>query len=343
MKKFFGIILGVICAVLFVELALRILPCANLHQSSSEANKYEAKTTPPNQNFLYTKGWMFQIGNRVCTNQAGFYSPTEYVPCPKNDGLAFIGDSLVESIMVDRKKLFHVVLGKMLLEQGVNIGTYSFGRAGNGLADAVNLMRLAKDKFSVKNFIIKIDHQDFIDDKFFKPGHFYYDLKKDDTAEIKTRKRQSHLEILRKIAIVRYFIINLELPPSAIIAKVRSLMFSKSPIKESVEVKQHTFSDVDKKLLKCFVKDVLVILENDKSKVLFLVGAKDAQLNEILTSVGFQTLNVSECTKSQKSYESSCFYNDPHWNQRGIIRICEGIKTTNFFKGIIERNIQKNK
>ena len=141
---------------------------------------------------------------------------------------------------------------------------------------------------------------------------------------------------LKNIAFVRYVCSNLAITPSSFVLKLKK---SINPDADS-NAKPQTNADlskVDTMLFNAFIKDVLSIVDNDKSSILFMMrdDITNDKLKEKLTNMGFEVLYVTACTKTSKNYELSCFYNDSHWNARGIKRICNAIEKTKFFAKII--------
>ncbi len=337
MKKNFGILCGFIGALLLCEIVLRILPVCSLPLTSAQANEYEAKPSIANQKVRYSRGWMFQMGNNININSAGFHSAEEYVRCPNKNGVAFIGDSLIECIMVEPEFLFHATLKNILKQHNVDCGVFSFGRSNNGLADKMKLMKLAKDKFGVSKFILNFDYADIVDDKKMFDGHSFYVVNKDESIEIKYRTKKAGLEKLKNIAFVRYVFSNLAITPSSFVLKLKK---SINPDEADSNAKPQTNADlskIDTMLFNAFIKDVLSFVDNDKSSILFMMrdDITNDKLKEKLTNMGFEVLDVTACTKTSKNYELSCFYNDSHWSARGIKRICNAIEKTKFFTKIV--------
>lgn len=337
MKKFIGILCGFICSLVLCEIILRFLPVCSTPLTSSQENEYEAKPTIANQKIRYSRGWMFQMGNNININSAGFHSAEEYVSCPNKNGIAFIGDSLIECMMVESDSLFHTTLKKALKLNNIDSGVYSFGRSSNGLADMVKLMKLAKHKFYVNRFILKLDYADIVDDKSKNKGHSFYVVDADGSVTIKSKTKEDGLDKLKKIALIRYLFSNLVITPSSFILKLNKAI---NPNERSSNRKiqaNENLSKIDEMLFNAFIKDVLSITNNDKCRILFMI--KDDVCNDVLrtklTDMGFEILDTSACTKSSKIYEQSCFYNDDHWNARGIKRICNAIEKTKFFAKII--------
>jgi len=114
MKKFFTtaakISLGAVLAFAVWEIAARIFPVCALPITSGKSAEYVAKPILPNQSTVYSRGWLFQIGNRVEINADGFHSGTDYKRCADGNAAAFVGDSMIENIMVDSAHLLHPVL-----------------------------------------------------------------------------------------------------------------------------------------------------------------------------------------------------------------------------------------
>ena len=128
---------GMLIAALLLELALRILPTSHLPMTTAVNTKHVAKPILPNQGVVYSRGWMFQIGNFVEINADGFHSGTDYIKRTDGNSVAFVGDSIVENTLVDSGHLLHPVLERKFGKVGANVSVASFGNSASGLGDIV--------------------------------------------------------------------------------------------------------------------------------------------------------------------------------------------------------------
>ena len=341
MKNFLGIsakiALGLVLALALLELLLRVLPTCNLPLTTSKSTQYVSKPILPNQDVLYSRGWMFQIGNKVEINSAGFHSGTEYARRQDGSAVAFVGDSMIENIMVDSGHLLHPVLERKFKNSGADVSVYSFGNSGSGMGDIVNFMRMASEKYNVKNFVIKFDRNGILDDLRHYDGHFCYVENASGGAGIKLFPKNTAYEKLKNVAIVRYIFSNIQLTPGSFLEKLKAALgIKKDNPKLSPDKSPSRLSKDENILLDAFIGDVLKIVGNNPKRVLFLLRGADAK--ELLTakfkSAGFETLDVDAVTKSESEASLSHFHNDLHWNATGIGRICSAIEKTKFFHEI---------
>ena len=97
-------------------------------------------------------------------------------------------------------------------------------------------------------------------------------------------------------------------------------------------------------LVDAFIKDVLKIAGNDPKRVLFLLRGDDQKevFASKFSSLGFETLDADAATELKSDLYPPHFYNDLHWNGRGIERICSAVCKTEFFDRIVRRASKKD-
>lgn len=338
MKNFLFVSLKIFCgmliAALLLELALRILPTCHLPMTTAVNTKHVAKPILPNQGVVYSRGWMFQIGNFVEINADGFHSGTDYIKRTDGNSVAFVGDSIVENTLVDSGHLLHPVLERKFGKVGANVSVASFGNSASGLGDIVNFMRLGCEKYNIKYFIIKFDYKDILDDLSKNDGHFVY-VFDGDKAEIKLIPKYRGFEKFKSVALIRYLFSNLQLSPGAFISKLKAEFGIASSGKPKTVDKQQLSKEEDA-ILEQFILDILKIVDGDARRILFMSREKfnSDVIKEKFHKYGFECVDIDAATHSDSEADLSHFHNDDHWNVRGIERVCSAVEKTEFFKRI---------
>ena len=322
MRKFIvtllGILFGIIGGVLLFEIALQIIMGPNLNTVEVYDN-YITKKREPNIVGIFSKGWWFQLGNKVHINEQGFHSKNPYKKPLNNNSIAIIGDSLIESTLVESQKLFHPTLETKFKENGINATVYSLGISGAGLGDYTKYASYAKDKFGTTKFIIKIQNGDILDDIAQNPAHFFY-KKENDTVKLSYKKQKYKLGSI-DIKFPRYIAINLGLTPTSIFEKFKVKIFGKSK-KAQNTTKEHNLDAKSNLILSKFLDDITLLAENKKDNLLFLVHGK-TNLPFIIQKLEERKLEYILIHPMIKS--TDIFYNDAHWNAKAINKISNAI------------------
>lgn len=347
MKRFLTTVakisLGAVLAFAVWEIAARIFPVCTLPITSGKSTEYVAKPILPNQSTVYSRGWLFQIGNRVEINADGFHSGTDYERCADGNAAAFVGDSMIENIMVDSAHLLHPVLQGKFKAASAEVPVYSFGNSGAGMGDIVNFMRLASEKYNIGNFIIKFDYRDILDDVHQNDGHFCYVLE-NGAASIKLFPKNTGFEKFKSVAVLRYLFSNIQILPSSFAKKFRAALGLKESVGASNAAVVEKLSPTEEKLFDAFLSDALEIVKSDPKRILFLVRGDEMKKSicEKLAARGFEVVDVDAATECKSEADLSHFHNDSHWNARGIERVCLAVAKTEFFAEIARRGANKN-
>src|SRR5690349_19581880 len=90
-------LLGILLAM---EVLLRFLPVSEGLRGLPVNDQNPVYRLSPNRTLHWSKGWNFQLGNEIHTNNYGFISNWDYDPAATSPLLAVIGDSFVEAAMV---------------------------------------------------------------------------------------------------------------------------------------------------------------------------------------------------------------------------------------------------
>ncbi len=97
---FISITLGLLLALLTMELVLRFLPVNEGARPQVVDQEHPVRSLEPNRTFVWSADWNFAIVNVAHTNNLGFVHDQDYLPGQRSSLLALIGDSYVEALMV---------------------------------------------------------------------------------------------------------------------------------------------------------------------------------------------------------------------------------------------------
>jgi hypothetical protein len=205
--------------VIFVllELVFRfVIPAANkpdlLFDRNDEIIHFDAST---NRQGMFTVGKFAQQRGRWSVNNFGWNSPVNYKQ--KKDGklrIAVIGDSFIESLMVDNTKTYPSLLRDYSSDSWE---VYPFGISGAPLSQYLHMSRYAARLFDPDIFVINIVYNDFDESlSSFKGNPYFKKLDIDSNnkvSEVKPLpyKLAFYEKVLKRSALVRYMYDNLKL------------------------------------------------------------------------------------------------------------------------------------
>ncbi len=192
--------------VLAIEVVLRWLPVSTATSAMALDDANPVMRYAPNQRYVYSKGWNFQIVNYGRINNYGFVNDEDYREHPDGDGpLVIIGDSYVEAMMVPYAHTVHGRLARVLAPQRQ---VYSLGTSGSQLADYLQYARYAEGTFHPCALVFVIVGNDF-DESLVRyqrgVGYHFDEGGADGFRIVRTDYHPSRWKrILRQSALVRY-------------------------------------------------------------------------------------------------------------------------------------------
>jgi hypothetical protein len=204
-----SIALGFLVPLLLAEVVLRFLPVKTGLQTVPVNEHNPVLRFTPNRDFIFSKGWDFQLVNRGRTNNYGFVNGEDYDSTARTPLLAVIGDSQIEAEMVPFSETLQGRLAPCVRGEG---RVYSIAVAGVPLSHYVAEAGFARSAFGADGVVIVIVGNDF-DGNFpgqSSPGTYYFrqgpngpQLGREDYHPSWGRR------ILRESALARYVILNL--------------------------------------------------------------------------------------------------------------------------------------
>ena len=143
-------IAGMCLFLIIAEIVFRILPVSTSTEVGYHIDDL-ILTYPPHHHFIAATGWNLENVQRHRSNNFGFLSKIEFKPDPT--AVALIGDSFVEASMLSESERLSTRLSDGLKNRAV----YAFGGPGSSLLDYAERIRLAHQRFGIREFIVVLE------------------------------------------------------------------------------------------------------------------------------------------------------------------------------------------
>lgn len=153
-----AILLGVAIPLLLGELVLWFLPVTTATRMMATHDGNPIGRLTPNQEFVFSKGWRFDIVNRGHVNNYGFVNNLDYTRHTSDGPMVIVGDSYVEAMMVPYEETVH---GRLAVRRETGALVYSVGLSGAQLADYVGYAEYAWKEFRPRSIVFIIVGNDF--------------------------------------------------------------------------------------------------------------------------------------------------------------------------------------
>ena len=131
----------------------------------------------PNVERAWSRGWLFQVRNRIKANNRGWISGQPYESSASTPLLALIGDSFIEALQVpwERTCTAHLARGV-----SPSLRVYSFATSGAPLSHYLHLAATARVEYGPTHAVFVIVHNDF-DESIRESGErlFYQFVRED--------------------------------------------------------------------------------------------------------------------------------------------------------------------
>ncbi len=152
-------LLGLVLALALAEGVLRLLPVADqfLAENNIDAQNPLIRFKKSGA-FTFSRGFGFDMVNRVRTNNDGFVNDQDYTTTDPRPLLAVVGDSYVEAAMVPYPQTLQGRLAQSVDGHG---RVYSFGASGSQLPTYLAYARYARDTYRPQGLVIVIVGNDF--------------------------------------------------------------------------------------------------------------------------------------------------------------------------------------
>lgn len=230
------ILLGILVALIAVEILLRFLPVS----TSTQTDYYITPliiTYPAHHEFDMATGWNLSNAHHYRSNNYGFLTRRDFLP--NTNAVALIGDSYVEANMLTEDDR----LGMQLENKLGNRPVYALGGPGSSLLDYAERARFAQQHFGVRDFVFIIELGDVretlcgssnIHGPCLDPVTFVV------RSEAQPKKVGLAKMVLRKSALAQYLFSQLRLKPEELFKKLFANTFSEkinTPLTPSHQLK----------------------------------------------------------------------------------------------------------
>lgn len=155
MRSLFVIGLGVMATALVLEVFLQCMPVVSGLRMEDSSVAVPFNRYLPRQHYVYSHGWAMANAQRGVTNLQGYANSADF-----QDGAAVlvVGDSFIESLMLNYED---TVQGN--LEKALGGKVYAAASSGNGLADALEMVRYHQPRLHPHNVVLFVDSGDLSD------------------------------------------------------------------------------------------------------------------------------------------------------------------------------------
>lgn len=146
--------LGGLAVLLACELLFRVLPV-----STATATGYyidpDILTYPPQHSWRMSTGWDLRNAQTLHSNAQGFASERDFAPDP--NAVALVGDSFIQSSMLPVAERPAAQLEQALAGRRA---VFSMGCPGTALLDYAERIRLAQQRYGVRDFVVLMERGD---------------------------------------------------------------------------------------------------------------------------------------------------------------------------------------
>jgi hypothetical protein len=193
-------------SLLLIEAMLWLFPVSSSTGAMSLDDRNPVMRYTPNQEYVFSKGWNFEIVNRGRINNYGFVNEQDYSRHTEDGPVVVIGDSYVEAMMVPYE---HTVQGRLAQALAPHRAVYSVGTSGSQLADYLEYAKFASTEFHPHAMVFVIVGNDFDESLAqYNSGagyHFERVAERGDFRVVRTDYQPSWWKrFIRHSAVVRY-------------------------------------------------------------------------------------------------------------------------------------------
>lgn len=260
MRKLGAGLLGAMAVVavmlILMEVMLRVLPIVSgVHRQNPPSAHASARLTPGHA-YRWSLGWDLRHVVHGRTNDMGFLSPHEY--SREQPAIALIGDSFVEAQMLAHEES---LAGHLDAHARGKLHTFNFGISGAALPHYLGIAREMGEQFQFDSAVVVVTGSDYEEGFEHKEG--MYGWGKDPEAElvslVPSITRGGVRDVVRSLALVRYFRANLKLTPARLFAHTRPS-----------ECRPQALKEIDYKRLAAYVDALPQALRLDPARIVLV-------------------------------------------------------------------------
>jgi hypothetical protein len=331
-RIFFGcgaLLFGIFFALVFLELALRLLPACRGELAADPDRDWPAHHMIPNSSYTSSAGWDFENVRRGHINNMGYVAPFDY--SAGTPGIVVVGDSFVQSMMNSYAETLQGVLPKYLKEREP---VMNFGVSGAALPHDLGVAGLVGKRFAPHWAVVVVTRGNFIAGFNASSGYYHWVLDPNSGVELTPEtKKGPILKFLRGLSLTGYVRANLGADVGRLFQNR-----SRSEVWESCEAA--TLSADDARLVKYFSDElpirfnlppshVILVFDSDRDAIyrgqselsLSRCPSRDDQARRLLANLAVQHgINVIEMDPIFRAYFASTRERldysplDAHWN-----------------------------
>jgi hypothetical protein len=161
---------GMLCGVIAIELALRLLPVSKGLFLAYDSGAFPLPRYEAHLRWTHSIGWDLRFPVEGRTNNYGQVSPFDYVD--GSAAVALIGDSFVEGQLNAYPDTLHARLADALAVPNERV--YAFGLGGNSLSDYLATATIAARQFKLDALVFFIVDGDIRESLDFDRGHYRF-------------------------------------------------------------------------------------------------------------------------------------------------------------------------
>ncbi|MEO9103160.1 MAG: hypothetical protein ABI212_08285 [Burkholderiaceae bacterium] len=213
-RIFLWFLAGALSFALAFELVLRLLPVATATNTGYYIDPL-IRTTPPHFTFKAATGWDLRNAQTIHSNNFGFVADHDFQPDKR--AVALIGDSFVEASMLPAQQRPGAQLERALASGSEPARpVYAMGVPGTALLDYVERIRLAHERFDVRDFVLLMERAD-VRQSFCGSGNVGGPCLRQDTLAPATELQPEAgpiKQVLRHSALAQYLFSQLKFDPA---------------------------------------------------------------------------------------------------------------------------------
>jgi hypothetical protein len=347
--------------LLSLEIALQLFPVSTSTAAMVVDEQNTVLRYEPDQPYVFSKGWQFEIVNTGRINNYGFVNEQDYVKHAEAGPIVVIGDSYVEAMMVPYEQTIQGRLSRLLAPNRL---VYSLGISGAQLADYLAFTEFARDEFHPYAMVFVVVGNDF-DESLAKystgPGYHFEEIPgTSDFRMVRTDYRPNLWKtMIRHSALARY------LWKTVGVGHISDTLWKKSEIADiyvgntAATVSEARMTD-SQRAVDHFFRELSQRTEIPKSRILFIVDGVRPEVYSMsndddeghsyfqlmrryfmreASRQGYEVIDMHPrfWARHRRDNTKFEFTIDGHWNGFGHEEATEAIVSSRMFQEVVTR------